>query len=478
MRDFTGIPYQALPEPNAPEFTPRLKALLANIDYYLRDMGAGIHNIDKGLTTTGQVQPTPSIDLSKFLFLPGRSTGQTLTVNTSTVDWFKIVPAPQPASPPFYSPPPNGECFQVLGTLGGSFTLADTQFAQVKIVGNLCDPLIQASNVDTYDGVYEAVSALSFLSRVRQDGSAPIPSSPTNAFLSLTTNLLGTPQTNFILYWNGTMQTSALTSRYISSSSSLSYGSYGAASVEGFTAYSTSGATVKRMNLALTGITAGATRTITVPDASGTIACKDVAQTFSAAQTFDNNVAQPNFQILHPNAGTDEYIRFVDAANSANYLMLQGPTTLSGANLLVLPAAGTLVTTTVQSNLTNKSIQSGTVNLTGQTAGIGTTTITVSPSAVQVYLVEVVVQCTTVSGSGAPTLDVTIGWTDAVGATTRNATADPGATAFPLPLSVTGRTSAKFLFRRASGNITYATTINAASGTPQYALHIRVLSMG
>jgi len=119
----------------------------------------------------------------------------------------------------------------------------------------------------------------------------------------------------------------------------------------------------------------------------------------------------------------------------------------------------------------------GKVDLSAQTSAIGSTNLSSTPPA-GVYAVEVYVACTTASGAGAPTLDVTVGWTDNVGATTQNVAAEPGATAFPLPLSATGRSKGRVLCRVASGDISYSTTINAAAGTPQYAIYIRVLSLG
>lgn len=120
----------------------------------------------------------------------------------------------------------------------------------------------------------------------------------------------------------------------------------------------------------------------------------------------------------------------------------------------------------------------GKVDLTGQTAGIGSTNLSNTPPA-GLYRVDVYAACTTASGSGAPTLDVNIAWTDVVGATNRNCVAeDGGLTAFPLPLSATGRTSASMFIQVASGNIAYTTTINAASGSPAYAIYIRVTYLG
>ena len=119
----------------------------------------------------------------------------------------------------------------------------------------------------------------------------------------------------------------------------------------------------------------------------------------------------------------------------------------------------------------------GKVDLTGQTAAIGSTNLSSTPPA-GLYRVDVYVACTTASGAGAPTLDVNLAWTDVVGATNRNVTAEPGATAFPLSLAATGRSSASLFVQVASGDIAYTTTINAAAGTPQYAIYIRVTHLG
>jgi len=118
----------------------------------------------------------------------------------------------------------------------------------------------------------------------------------------------------------------------------------------------------------------------------------------------------------------------------------------------------------------------GKVDLTGQTAAIASTALSNGAPA-GLYAIEVYAVCTTASGSGAPTLDVTLGWTDVLGATTANAAGLNGTT-FPLSLAATGRAQAKFILQLASGNITYSTTINAASGSPQYAIYIRVISLG
>ncbi len=113
----------------------------------------------------------------------------------------------------------------------------------------------------------------------------------------------------------------------------------------------------------------------------------------------------------------------------------------------------------------------GKVDLTGQTSGVASTNLSSSAPTGAVYIVDVVAVCTTASGSGAPTLDVTIAWTDVLGATTEK-------TINALSLSATGRAHGATRLELASGNIAYSTTINAASGTPQYALYMRVMCLG
>lgn len=235
--------------------------------------------------------------------------------------------------------------------------------------------------------------------------------------------------------------------------------------------------TSKRVQLQASGISTATTRTLTVQDASGTLPLLEASQTFTGAQTFNNTGGAGLAPVVnHNNAGSDPYLRFTDVANAANYLELQGPV-ISGTNVVTFPVSGTLVTTSTSTALTNKSINAGTINLTSQSADIGTTTITPSPLVAGVYEIEIFLM-TTATDAGAGSITVTIGWTDAVGATSRAVTADPGATAFPLPLTATGRTSARVLLKRASGNITYATSGGGTYGTARYNLSIRVLGLG
>ena len=116
----------------------------------------------------------------------------------------------------------------------------------------------------------------------------------------------------------------------------------------------------------------------------------------------------------------------------------------------------------------------GKVDLTAQAAAIGATNLSSTPPA-GLYRVDVYAVCTT--AQAAITLDVNIAWTDTLGATNRNVTAEPGSTAFPLLMTGTGRASASLLCQVASGDIAYS-TVCAGLTTGRYALYIRVMSLG
>lgn len=111
----------------------------------------------------------------------------------------------------------------------------------------------------------------------------------------------------------------------------------------------------------------------------------------------------------------------------------------------------------------------GKVDLTAQTANIGTTNLSSTPPA-GFYEVEVILMCTT-SAVGAGTLAVVVGWTDNVGATTNTVI-----TGFIL--TATGRTTGRALLRVASGDITYAVTVTGIYSTAAYAVYVRVIALG
>lgn len=105
----------------------------------------------------------------------------------------------------------------------------------------------------------------------------------------------------------------------------------------------------------------------------------------------------------------------------------------------------------------------GKVDLTAQTADIGSTALTNTPGA-GVYRISCVLEDTTADLT-AGTVTATFSWTDDVGATT---------TAITQTLVTAGRTNLTHVVYVASGNISYATTHTGIFGTSAYAIRIRI----
>ncbi len=104
-----------------------------------------------------------------------------------------------------------------------------------------------------------------------------------------------------------------------------------------------------------------------------------------------------------------------------------------------------------------------TVQLTGQTADIATTTI-YTPVAAGLYRVSVYMICTTTGGG---TLSCTIGYTDNVGARTVKPATD-------IDLAATNASTGVAFIRSTAAAITYTTAIAGKTGNPVYALYICV----
>ena len=143
---------------------------------------------------------------------------------------------------------------------------------------------------------------------------------------------------------------------------------------------------------------------------------------------------------------------------AAKALRLFGSTPSVGQMLVASDSSGTVE---FSSTVPGTSLQ-----LTGQTAN-STGTMVASGAATGEWVATVYAQCTTASGAGAPTLDVTLSITDDVGAATITAVSG-------LSLAATGRAQGVVALRCSGGGIDYTATIAAGAGTPQYALHINL----
>jgi hypothetical protein len=240
--------------------------------------------------------------------------------------------------------------------------------------------------------------------------------------------------------------------------------------------------------------TATADRTVTFPDNTGTVAELNLAQSFSGLQTFGSGITgtgdigtlqlgatalgstnswpvpQTFLAVLSAtaNPATVGFLRLAsadgvlwrNAANGANLTLaktgLNTPETLTwnGLNIPCPPATFTPV------------------NLTGQTATIGSTLLYATPSSGSgLYRISYYAYTTT-AGTGG-TLTLTLVWDDASSKTYTTAAVSLSAVDITSVLS-----GSALVYSSSSQNINYLTTVSGSTGSPQYALRIRLEYLG
>lgn len=186
--------------------------------------------------------------------------------------------------------------------------------------------------------------------------------------------------------------------------------------------------------------TSSAARIWTLPDATGTVALLELAQTWLGTQTFKD----ANFNL-------------VDDADITKKLVLQ----LSGI------ATGNTRTLTVPDVSGTLALWDSPVNLLAQTTSLGPTTLKNTTKA-GLYRVVVSGSCSAAGASG--TLQVTITWTQGGVVKTK--------TVFTTALSLTSTANADggeaIVFADVSTNIQYTSTLAGGAGSPAYDLHIRL----
>jgi hypothetical protein len=291
----------------------------------------------------------------------------------------------------------------------------------------------------------------------------------------------------------------------------------------------------KKLAFQLSGLSASTTRTLTPPDASGTLTLNDFASTFTSVKTFDaDNGGAPVisgvddstttlFTIHGTNSGFDATFtmsslsanRVLAIPDGAGQLVTQTSTvsmsnkTLAATTLINMGASGVLTgagakltraaSTTIYAQLDLSALsgtrvvalpdvtsqvsmvgdaadppasanQIGKVNRTAQAAAIAATNLTNATPAgyyrVGYYLED------TIGDVTAGTVQLTVAWTDDIGATT--------ATSAVVTLTGAGtiRDSNSIEVYLASGNITYSVAATGIFGTAKYALRMRVEFLG
>lgn len=183
-------------------------------------------------------------------------------------------------------------------------------------------------------------------------------------------------------------------------------------------------------------------RTITLPNATTTLAGLSVANTWTAAQTHSDFVVM--------NTGAQVFFYNGAGTNVADLSFASGTADVT----IELPSiSGTLI------------VGSNPVSLTNQGADIASSAV--APVAGK-YTIEVYALCTTADVT-AGAITVTLSWSDLVGATTSTPVA-------ALTLAATGRATGR-QFAVSTGAVNYTVTHTGIYGTAKYALYISVVSL-
>lgn len=258
--------------------------------------------------------------------------------------------------------------------------------------------------------------------------------------------------------------------------------------------------TTKKFQFQASGITTATTRTYTVPNATTTLAGTSLNNSFTIGQQITASSAGNRCLVLKQAASGSVNPLEVQNSGGGNVATIgpdgsfttSGPSTfgsISAESLVVMHSADGYVNLYNAGGFQNVLEAGGSstdalfrlpsvpgklvaqrdsLNRGGQTASIGSATWSTSPPA---GMYQVDYHVSNLSAIAAGTVSLTIAFTDDVGATTR--------TTSNLSLTTTGRLTdnAPWVIYVASGNITYSTTVTGASGTPNYAVRLRLIPL-
>lgn len=203
------------------------------------------------------------------------------------------------------------------------------------------------------------------------------------------------------------------------------------------------GDATKQLQVQLSGLTTGTTRTLTVPDASGTLALLSAAQTWTAANVFQSSsgsystggaTGTVNLATGATISGSAKTVNIGTAGVSGSTTTISiGPTAgagtvtiNAGAALVVLPdmfrKAPAAAVISGAATLTNANIQTGRISYTGGAAAVtmplGSTLDSIFPAANDVAIELSVIN----TGAGAATMTANTGVTILGGAVVANGT--------------------------------------------------------
>jgi len=223
--------------------------------------------------------------------------------------------------------------------------------------------------------------------------------------------------------------------------------------------------TTKKFAFECSSITAGSTRTATVPNASGTLAMIDLAQTWSATQTIK-----------------DTQLNIVDDGDVSKILAFQC-SGISASTTRTIKIQDTNGSAVVVGNTTAASGTLGSVSLTGQTGSLAAQTLlTGNTTSAGLYRVSLYLKCTT-AGSGGAQVSVDLTWndgsahTDTILLTLLDGSGAIGQGFLPLVTLNKAAFGADVIKVTASQNVTFTSTV-VTTGSPQYAIEARIEALG
>jgi hypothetical protein len=395
VNQYQGIPYANLPDPKDPDFSFRLKNLLAIIDRWSRDTSDAFGQIKSGT-------------------LPGSN--NTLLTNSAVTKDVQQAAAPTNLTQGLTDTDNIQEWYNAAGSMRAHI---GPEGQLVVPLIDIYDPNIGTTNlsIDGYGGIFATNGTFGLLNVT---GNTDLQGQVLlgNAAVIIDTNGVNTLLN---IYDPGT----------------------GNAGIIDFQSI-------------------GVSQTYTLPAVGGTLLTQTATATLETTFTYKMNTSAGGF---------------VDAAGSTKKMRfdLTGITAGGTRNIKWFDIAGSPV---ISGNTTSSSGVLGASSLTAQTGSVGSTTLLTGTAATAgVYQVMAYIKTTT-AGTGG-TVKATVAWNDGASQSMDIplvTTAGVTGTVSLTTLNAFGQGSV-VVYAAASQNITFTTTVAGATGSPQYAIYVRIMKL-
>lgn len=485
---YTGISPGSLPDTKAPDFTPRLRAMLSSLDVWARDAAFGMQRISNGQTPNGDGTPLGGVtdhglltgladdDHLQYLLLAGRAGGQILLAadstsvpltirggsnsnisvqqwgdqaNSTTLD-LKIVAGATPAVSLFTDSGTGLNLTAGGAAVGVQITSAGSQFIGGKFGTGTLSTTPALLNVDSANLSAVVADSDDCLRIVRRSGTQT----------GYAIRLMDQTRTTTLAFLDagGALSAGVLTSTsslFVNFDSGTGFG--GEIFVEG-------------------GAPTGAWQ-YNLPGNSGTIvvdaSAVDYTLRLGTGSILKCNTASVGANFADTNTVSKKLRVVLSGAVGANALTVNST---AARNYQTLDVAGTIP---LVGNTTSASGVLGKSDLTAQTASIGATTmLTGTTVSAGVFRVSFYMKTTT-AGTAGDVVKATVAWNDGAAQTMDVPMLTTGGVGTNLDLGTNNAfvQGSVVVNVAASQNISYTTTVTKA-GTPQYEIHARIEQLG